>query len=908
MPVYDDRSKEPVYPYRPRPSSTGHEAESTLPPAPHRRAEAKAPATPHRARLEREWLHLEVQRYRRQLGEALEPPEDLAVRLQQRRGRGTPLPGPLHQRLEAHLGHPLPKILIHADDEAHRLSEALGAQAFTTGHDIFFRQGAYDPHSLEGQKLLAHEAAHVLQQSRGLVKPGLDPDETLELQAQRVEQGFVPRPAYTLRLLPGLEVRIPAQERPWLDEGSALALRGAYRRIPQRLAAAYRQGLSAAEVAHALHKAEAATQMPLLQAVLSFLGRAEGLKASLLRAYQEQGREHHQQAGVAGVEAQAQPASAPPVPAAVQLQPVLQRKEKAGQGEVISDLVAAVRQALAHQRGFRITKLLSPLSHEQLRAVAEEYERGEGRPLLNELYKLEWAGLSPQLLNRLGLAALGSQQEVTLAAFAEQLAISLAYANQFDLSDAKGYPQPSGSQGNANPARLLATFGYRALPAIQGEWGFQMRVFLPLPGRARFPFAFVAMRGTEGVNLPFMKAADLKTMSAAQFTKELESDLDTLTDFASEHTGYSQYEANRDVIAKVIQEARQASPGPMAICGHSLGGALAQIAAADHPQHFRHVFTFQSPGIRKADVEKLRRANPRLQALHLRVSNDVVPMAGQQLVDGRVHTYRRGKALQALDPTKTHNLPTLAEALQSLGPQHLTPEQQAIVRLGSQDPDEPSAAQDGVTPVAVSVHPSQKDPILRGEAAKQKLLPLVSTASFRAAYAYSVGYNALVEWVQPKLRSLTPEAVTAKGGVAYLVDRLEGILKQANALEQIPNTPQCLRHFTLAFGTTPEAVRREIGTLEAILGGRLPERGPFNPHHVPKALIPYRVAALRDLERKYLGGFLHLDKEVLNSNRAKLRFHIADLWYAQHPRADEATVRLWQAAQKGTRAAQEPPG
>ncbi|RIH88684.1 hypothetical protein [Calidithermus roseus] len=103
-------------------------------------------------------------------------------------------------------------------------------------------------------------------------------------------------------------------------------------------------------------------------------------------------------------------------------------------------------------------------------------------------------------------------------------------------------------------------------------------------------------------------------------------------------------------------------------------------------------------------------------------------------------------------------------------------------------------------------------------------------------------------------------------------------------------------NFTLAFGTTPEAVRREIGTLEAILGGKLPERGPFNPHHVPKALIPYRVAALRDLESAYLGEYLRLEDEVLQTNRRKLHRLMADLWYAQHPRADEATVRLWQEA------------
>ncbi len=80
-------------------------------------------------------------------------------------------------------------------------------------------------------------------------------------------------------------MELPADERRVLDEGSALALRGAYRAVAHRLAQAYRQGLGARETARALREAEAATGMPLLEAVLTFLGRAEGLKAGLLRAY-----------------------------------------------------------------------------------------------------------------------------------------------------------------------------------------------------------------------------------------------------------------------------------------------------------------------------------------------------------------------------------------------------------------------------------------------------------------------------------------------------------------------------------------------------------------------------------------------------------------------------------------------
>ncbi|WP_169730704.1 SH3 domain-containing protein, partial [Calidithermus chliarophilus] len=81
--------------------------------------------------------------------------------------------------------------------------------------------------------------------------------------------------------------------------------------VAHRLAQAYRQGLGARETARALREAEAATGMPLLEAVLTFLGRAEGLKAGLLRAYR--GEE--------------------PRPAPAQASPALQRKEKTGQAE-----------------------------------------------------------------------------------------------------------------------------------------------------------------------------------------------------------------------------------------------------------------------------------------------------------------------------------------------------------------------------------------------------------------------------------------------------------------------------------------------------------------------------------------------------------------------------------------------
>lgn len=67
--------------------------------------------------------------------------------------------------LERGIGTDLSDVRVHVDDRADRVTRAVGATAFTSGRDIFFRAGAFDPDSRTGLFLLAHEAAHVAQQS-----------------------------------------------------------------------------------------------------------------------------------------------------------------------------------------------------------------------------------------------------------------------------------------------------------------------------------------------------------------------------------------------------------------------------------------------------------------------------------------------------------------------------------------------------------------------------------------------------------------------------------------------------------------------------------------------------------------------------------------------------------------------
>jgi hypothetical protein len=56
---------------------------------------------------------------------------------------------------------------VHTDATADKLTGELGAKAFTTDRDIFFRQGTYDPGSKSGKRLIGHELTHVVQQDKG---------------------------------------------------------------------------------------------------------------------------------------------------------------------------------------------------------------------------------------------------------------------------------------------------------------------------------------------------------------------------------------------------------------------------------------------------------------------------------------------------------------------------------------------------------------------------------------------------------------------------------------------------------------------------------------------------------------------------------------------------------------------
>jgi hypothetical protein len=101
---------------------------------------------------------------------------------------GLPLPSEVRTKMETAFGADFSDVRVHVGHEA----TSLGAIAYTWGTNIHFAPGQYNPHTLQGQKLLGHELWHVLQQKQGRVRNpfgggvAVVQDHALEAEADRM--------------------------------------------------------------------------------------------------------------------------------------------------------------------------------------------------------------------------------------------------------------------------------------------------------------------------------------------------------------------------------------------------------------------------------------------------------------------------------------------------------------------------------------------------------------------------------------------------------------------------------------------------------------------------------------------------------------------------------------------------
>ncbi|WP_055074297.1 DUF4157 domain-containing protein [Pseudanabaena sp. 'Roaring Creek'] len=95
---------------------------------------------------------------------------DLEASIQTARGSGQALDPHLQTKMGQAMGADFSGVRVHTDSRSDRLNKSIQAKAFTTGRDVFFRQGAYNPTSKGGQELIAHELTHVVQQNAAQAK------------------------------------------------------------------------------------------------------------------------------------------------------------------------------------------------------------------------------------------------------------------------------------------------------------------------------------------------------------------------------------------------------------------------------------------------------------------------------------------------------------------------------------------------------------------------------------------------------------------------------------------------------------------------------------------------------------------------------------------------------------------
>ncbi|WP_420594158.1 lipase family protein [Deinococcus sp.] len=403
------------------------------------------------------------------------------------------------------------------------------------------------------------------------------------------------------------------------------------------------------------------------------------------------------------------------------------------------------------------------MSPEQLREVKAKYE--SGFRYMMEFYDMivqkVGADIALHVQRSIGKKSLLNDLQITDAqlsadAFIEQLTNRASYMNDTDLDSTnkdisvKTAQKASNFQGKS----LLTAFGYASEIPVFGTWGFQMRVFTPIPegklsdkavlARRRaldLTVPIVVFRGTEGVQL-----------------NTTEGGMDTLVgDLARASVGELHVKMNRERIDAAIKSIKSSI-----FAGHSLGGGIAQIVAATHPNKVSRVVTFQSPGLPAKLAEQFTNSN-HSQAHHYRVRGDIVPTAGEVMLPGNITSFERSEQAKdgseferAVNATSSHVAFPLTTWLQSLDAKDRSAEQVALLKYGAHDRSETET--DGKAGMTwLQNRPTNRDLRATLETIRRTAVAnLVAAAQLNAKMAQAnLGYNLLLEAVEPRLKAAT---------------------------------------------------------------------------------------------------------------------------------------------------------
>jgi hypothetical protein len=104
---------------------------------------------------------------------------------------GSPLEPVLRQDMEQRFGHDFSRVRIHTGSEAMQSTLDVSANAYAVRHNIVFGARQFAPNTIDGQRLLAHELVHVIQQesanpTEGRLQRRYTPEERRAMREGRV--------------------------------------------------------------------------------------------------------------------------------------------------------------------------------------------------------------------------------------------------------------------------------------------------------------------------------------------------------------------------------------------------------------------------------------------------------------------------------------------------------------------------------------------------------------------------------------------------------------------------------------------------------------------------------------------------------------------------------------------------
>lgn len=116
--------------------------------------------------------------------------------IQEQLGAGSALSSSVRSRMESAFGTSFSDVKTHTDSNAASVSNRVNARAFTVGNHVAFGSGEYQPGTMIGDALIAHELAHVMQQrntsgSVNKMEVGGSSYESLETDADVAAAGAV---------------------------------------------------------------------------------------------------------------------------------------------------------------------------------------------------------------------------------------------------------------------------------------------------------------------------------------------------------------------------------------------------------------------------------------------------------------------------------------------------------------------------------------------------------------------------------------------------------------------------------------------------------------------------------------------------------------------------------------------